>query len=440
MRIKHFILIVWALSLYSLTGFAQSAHKAILDDEEGSCMYLISDLLPKGHITLITGEYSIGLYSSGPTYKDLVKNETSTLIEIDANNVYAKLKDKNLLSFENEIKTLGVGIRFGRLGLGFQHSIVAYNYLSYTKELFGTLFLGNAQYIGQNVQISPNLNTALYNSFGFGGAYDLGKTKIAARVNLLTGIIGANTFKSGLNLFTDPEYYQLKLTTDYEVGTSGILNLDSLKSQNFLSLTNKYQLTDLFTSNYGLNVDFALHTQLNDKISLGASISRLGYINFNKNANIYTSSKQINYDGLDLSKYVTKDSVAIEGLLDSFSNLVKFDKRASSFKLKLAPEIQVYAKYFFNSKLSFYGGVFYSALSNGSIISGSAGVNFKPISLLSLGSNLTYLPGTKFNLGLHGKLNLGKLSIQAGTDNILFLINAKNANFTTGYAGLRWHF
>ncbi len=436
---KFSLIILGIFLQFGQLCFAQSPHQQLLDDKEGNAFYLIRDVLPKKKLTILTGQYSLGIFNDGPKYNEIVKNETSTLIEIDAKEVYQKLKDKNLLSIESEIKTLGIGIRLGKIGIGFQHSIVAFNHLTYSKELFGTLFIGNAQYIGKTVSLSPNLSSALYNSFGFGAGVEIGKTTLATRVNLLTGITGAQTFRSKLDLYTDPDYYQLKLNTDYEIGTSGLLNLDSLQSQNFLSLTNDYKVSDFFTSNFGVSIDFAAHSQINDKMSVGLGIRRLGYINFTKNANIYSSKKEIEYDGLDLGKFIQEDSVEVSGLLDSLTDLVKFDKNAKSFKIKLAPEIQLYTKYFITEKIGLYGSLYYSVLTNSSIYAASAGLNYKPVAFFNVGSNVTYLSGSSLNIGLHAMFNIWKLSIHLGSDNILTAVNPKNTNFTTAYVGVRWN-
>ncbi len=419
---------------------AQSPQYNILDDSSGSGFDLLSDILPQSHIRLITGHYSATVYHSAFSYKDLVSSESNNLINISGTASFNKLKAQNSFLFETELKTLGVGIRFGNIGIGFQHSITSYNNLVYPKELYGLLFLGNAQYIGQNVPIGPQLSSSLYNSFGFGVGVELDKFKVAARVNFLTGIAGAQTDKKNISLFTDPEYYQLTLTTDYSIHTSNLINLDSIKTQNILSKLNDYKTKDFFTSNFGITADIALHFKLNDKISMGLGVRRLGYLNFNKNATLYSTHKVIQYNGVDISDYIYKDSVSIQGLLDSFSNLLKFDKEAQSFKVKMYPEIEYYAKYNLNSLISLYGGLNYSPTPENAYWSASAGASFQVFQSLMLGVNYVYLPGSNFNIGTHLRLKVWKLDFQAGSDNILAIFQPKNYNFTTGYAGLRWNF
>lgn len=419
---------------------SQSAYRYLLDDADGNIFKQESGVLPVNKFSITVGDYSLGLLSGGISYNQFIKSETENLIEIDAQNVYNDLHDANLLSFQTELKTLGISYRLGKVGLGFQHSITAFNYFTYPKELFGTLFLGNAQYIGKTVPLGPELNSALMNSFGFGIGAEISRVKIAAKLNLLTGLAGAHTNRTKLDLYTDPEYYQLRLTTDYEAATSGLLNLDSLKSGKILATLGNYKLSDAFSSNFGLSVDLSVHARLSEKLSGGVSLKRLGYIDFNKNTNIYSSNKVISYDGLDLSKYITKDSVAIEGLLDSLQDLVKLDKKQGSFKMKLAPEVQLYAKYHLNEKLGLFGGVYFSSVPGKSIWSASGGVSYTPVSLITLGSNITYIDGSVLNIGLHGMLNIWKVSLQAGSDNILAAISPKNAKFATAYAGVKLNF
>lgn len=419
---------------------AQSPQYNILDDSTGSGFDLITDILPQTHLRLITGHYSATVYHSAFSYKDLVSSESSTLINISSTNSFNKLKEQNNFLFETELKTIGVGIRFGKIGLGFQHSITSYNNLVYPKELYGLLFLGNAQYIGKTVEIGPQLNSSLYNSFGFGLGVDLDRFKIAARVNLLTGISGAQTDKKDISLYTDPEYYQLTLTTDYSIHSSNLINLDSLKTQNILSKLGDFKTKDFFTSNFGISADLALFFKLNNKLTMGLGARRLGYLNFNKNATLYSTHKVIQYNGVDISDYIYKDSVSIQGLLDSFSDLVKFDKTAQNFKVKLYPELEYYAKYRLTDMISLYGGLNFSPTPENTYWSASAGGSVMLFNSLTLGLNYIYLPGANFNIGTHIRWKIWKMDVQAGSDNILAIFSPKNYNFTTGYAGLRWNF
>lgn len=433
------------LSLLVVVGLiesvqAQSPYRLLLDDHEGKLFDQLSGVLPANRITLTTGDFNLGLLNEGPVYNDLFKQDQGGNTKINGQEIYNNLKDNNLLTVETELKTFGIAFRLGKVGLGFQHSIAAYNYFNYPKELFGTLFVGNAQYIGETVPIGPGFKSVLMNSFGFGAGVEFSKIKAAAKLNLLTGLAGAQTPDTKLDLFTDPEYYQIKLTSNYKVENSGLVNLDSISSGKILSDIENYDLGDIFKSNFGLSLDFALRAELTEKLSAGVSIKRLGYINFTENTNIYTSNKEISYNGLDLSKYVTKDSVAFEGLLDSLKDLVKFDKKSASFKMKLSPELHVFAKYHLTPKLGLFGAAYYSALPDRNYFSASAGVSFTPISLITAGGNLTYTSDSSINLGLHAMLNFWKLSIQLGTDNILAAINPKNSNFTTVYSGIRWNF
>ncbi|HMG15619.1 MAG TPA: DUF5723 family protein [Saprospiraceae bacterium] len=438
MKSKAFLILIGIMCTVGYIS-AQSPQYNILDDSTGSGFDLLTDILPQTHIRLITGHYSATVYHSAFSYKDLVSSESENLINISSATSFNKLKDQNNFLFETELKTLGIGIRFGKIGVGFQHSITSYNNLVYPKDLYGLLFLGNAQYIGKTVNIGPQLNSSLYNSFGFGIGVDLDKFKIAARINLLTGIAGAQTDNKDISLYTNPEYYQLTLTTDYSINTSDLINLDSLKTQNILAKLDDYKTKDFFTSNFGVTADLAMHLSLNEKISMGLGVRRLGYLNFNKNATLYSTHKVIQYDGVDISDFIYKDSVSIQGLLDSFSDLIKFDKTAQSFKVKLYPELEYYAKYRLNNLFSIYGGVNFSPTPENAYWSASAGGALQLFKSLTFGLNYIYLPGANFNIGTHLRLKLWKIDFQAGSDNILAVFNPENYNFTTGYVGLRWN-
>lgn len=439
MRLRT-LLIITTIALGFCKSNAQSPQYMIFDDSKASAFQLLTDILPTEHFRLITGQYSIAAYHSAFSYNDLIKDETSSLININGQEAFPKLKDYNALIIQSELKTLGFGIRIGHLGIGFQHSITAYNNLVYPKDLFGLLFVGNAQYIGKTVNIGPRLNSSLYNSFGFGIGLDINKLKIAGRLNLLTGVAGAQTEHSNISLYTNPEYYQLELNTDYSIGTSNLINLDSLETQNISSGLSNYSLSDMFTSNFGISADLAVHYAVNDNVSIGLGIKGFGFLRFTKNAVEYSSNKQINYNGVDISDFINEDSVGIQGLLDSLSDLLKFDKRNKEFDVKLYPDIQLFSNYKLNELVSLYGGVNFSPTPEVVYWSASVGASFNILKALSFGANYSYLPGANFNLGTHLRLRLLKFDLQAGTDNILAIISPENYNFTTGYAGLRWHF
>ena len=92
---KRILLKAFILFLALPNAICQSPHQQLLDDREGNTFYLMSDLLPQRQISLLTGQYSLGLFNDGPKYNEIIKSEQDNLLEIDANKVYGELKDKN---------------------------------------------------------------------------------------------------------------------------------------------------------------------------------------------------------------------------------------------------------------------------------------------------------------------------------------------------------
>jgi len=396
---------------------------------------MISDILPEKKITLITGHYNLSAYHSAFSYGDFIKSENNSALEIDAKNAFSQLDANNDLWLDTEFKTLGIGFRLGKLGVGFQHSLTAFNVLNYPKDLFGLLFLGNSQYIDKEVQVGPQFTGMAYNSFGFGLGYDFGKLKLTGRFNWLSAAAGAQTKNNDVLLYTNPEFYQLRLTTNYELNSSNLINPDSLGESNFIS---RLSFDGLFKSNTGYSLDFAANYNLNNKTSIGGSIRGLGQINFNTNAKNYRSNKIINYDGIDIGNFITGDSLSLASTIDSLGDLLKFDESNRNFSIRLPFHANFHAQYAISSKLIGMAGMQYSSINDASFTSFTAGISFQPIKAIRLATNYTYIPSAPANIGLHCSFRFWLIELAGGTDNVLAGFDPKSTKYGTGYLGLRW--
>jgi len=393
------------------------------------------------YISESTSKIIIGLpqvhfnyFNTGGAFNKLVVDYLNEETSISAGSTLDKLSDNdNVLRGVFEIETLNVGYRFGNIQLGVSHSQKTDVYMNFPKTLAKLFFEGNAQYIGQKIDLGHDINLTSYNEFALSGAIQLSKLSVGGRVKYLTGIANGSVGNNDISLFTDSDVYQLTLDTDYKLNVSTLLNSDDLNNFNFnfSSLNTK----DLFTKNSGFAIDLGVTYQVNEKLDVAASILDLGKISWTENVENFSSKGSTSYDGFEFTQFLDNDSVSFESAFDTLQTSFDFQETNDAYSTTLPTKIYLSANYQFNDKLRF-GGLIYNEFYRGKnfpILALSA--NAKLSELFSVGGVYSGRDGSFFNLGLNFALKLGPAQLFGTTDNILAVFNPynnSNVNFRTG--------
>ena len=157
------------------------------------------------------------------TINSISKLEGNTLV-ISINDLIDQLDDENNFFITNvELQTFSAAVRFSRLQLTLSHAAKFNKYFSYPKAMVGLFWGGNGSYVGQTVNIAPNLDIMAYQEFALGAAYKVNDfLSIGGRIKYLNGFASINTEKAIGSIHTDEEYYKLTASTDFLIQTAGV--------------------------------------------------------------------------------------------------------------------------------------------------------------------------------------------------------------------------
>jgi opacity protein-like surface antigen len=253
----------------------------------------------------IIGLPGIGLdaaHSGDVSYKDIfVKDGDRTLLNFS--NALAKLDPTNTVFFEQRIETASIGLRLpGKIWLQAGHANRLSGSITYPKTLPALIWEGNAQYIGQTVDIGLQTDIADWNEWSVGLAKGFGNFRVGVRGKYLTGVTSLRTDKDHgkATVTTSNDIYQLSLATDYGFHASSLISAIDTSGLGF-DLSVGELSGKAFSKNTGFALDLGVQFKLNEKITLDLALLDLGgKIKWTENSNYFISQGEFQYDGVTL--------------------------------------------------------------------------------------------------------------------------------------------
>ena len=379
------------------------------------------------------------LFFTGPTYGDALRQENGGTV-LDVDNLIAQLEDRNLVRENLDIETIGIAFSTGKWRFGFQHTARFSGFLDYPKELPQLVWKGNAQFVGQTIELGNDLQIFSYNEFGLAAAVELAPVTLGARVKFLTGIGDVSTAeRQSIALTTDEEFYQLTLVSDYQLNTSASFDYESFNDFQLNYDFGRIDPAELFNNNTGWSVDLGVDVDLG-KLSLAASVVDLGQITWNKEVRNYLSDGTFVYDGLDISQALTGDSVNFSQALDTLEQIFHFDSTSVSYQTDLPAKVYLSGTFELTDSWRI-GGLLFNEWYRGKRFPAAA-VNVQTDlgSWLTVGANYAVYRNTYSNLGLTAILHLGPVQLYALTDNIVAAFHPNESRYFTFRTGLNLRF
>ena len=205
--------------LFALGASAQQDYSAHFLTNDWRAAYTNPALMPKGVYIALPGIYN-NLLVTNVTYNDLVVDDGMGGTVIDVDNAIAQLGPTNTLRENLDIETIGLAFTLGNVTLSAGHRVRYTGYTLYPKTLPQLIWQGNAQFIGEMVDFSTDIDLLGYHEFSLGAAVDVGPLRIGGRAKLLSGIGTAYTERSHVQLTTDDEVDLLELDADFRVNNS----------------------------------------------------------------------------------------------------------------------------------------------------------------------------------------------------------------------------
>jgi len=378
----------------------------------------------------IQNEFSLDNFS----YNDLI-DETSdgrSVLQID--RVLELLRDENTVRTSLSIPTFSVAVRIGDGGLiSAGHSLRVQASAIYPRELPSLLWRGNAQFIGQEINIGPNLLAQSFQEIFVGGAIPIGEyLTLGARVKFLSGNSGLETSRTDLRLFTSDDVYQSTLIADYQLNSTGIVRFNSF-SDNSFELPDR-PFSGFGSGNSGLAFDVGAVTQFGP-VTITASALDLGSLVWKNEVENQILSGTFTYEGLDILEESFLDSINIGSVTDTLEALYDVQTTNANFTTSLPARFFVSASYQLTNQLRF-GGLLYGELNRGTFFPAlAASVHWDAARFLSIGGVYSVRRESYLNLGVHTAVRLGPVLLVAATDNILTAIqpgDSQTAHFRVG--------
>jgi len=389
----------------------------------------------KNKINIGLGSIYSNTVIEGLTIGDIVRSENGQTI-LDIDSAIASMNDQNSLDQYLSIETLNVGLNLGKIGVSLSHALKFDAFYDYPKAFPQTIFQGNAQFIGQTVEIGSSVNLNTYNELALGLAYQAEKFSIGGRIKYLTGVGGARTNpdRNSASIYTDPDIYQLTLSADYELQTAGFLEYKDIDDFE-LQFAPSSESLKLGGENTGLAFDLGAEVNLG-KLHLSASILDLGGIEYKDNAKSYSTKGSFDYDGVDISPAISGENVDFQSSLDTLRSIFKVEETEGAFTVDLAPQTYVSAKYDVNEKLT-VGALYYGRFSdnNAKTVVALSG-QMKLGKVASAGLTYAIIDDKFTNIGINGAVKLGPIQLFALTDNLIGVVTQKDGEVINFRAGL----
>ncbi|MDX1942977.1 MAG: DUF5723 family protein, partial [Saprospiraceae bacterium] len=336
-----------------------------------------------------------------------------------------------------ELETLSLGIRFGKTFLSIGHSVKFNAFLDYPKTLPQLIWQGNAQFLGQNVDFSSDLQLFGYNEFYLGAAFQITENlSIGGRAKWLSGFGDISTDRQKLNLYTNDEAYQLALDADFRLNSTG-----SIHYNGFRDLTVSYDFASfkgdqLFNQNNGVAFDMGAHLKLGN-LDFAASVLDVGgKINWEEDVQNYSLNGIYEYKGLDVAQDLLEDETNLGNALDTLLEIYDFVETNNTYSTQLPLRYYFSGSYQLNETWRF-GGLFYNeTYRNESFPAVAVGANIQLFKWFNAGASYAFRSERFDNFGVNTNMQFGPIQIITMTDNLLSALRPKDSNSANVRVGI----
>ena len=254
---------------------------------------------------------------------------------------------------------------------------------------------------------------------------------IGAKAKFLSGFADASTSSghNSLSLYTDPDIYQITLNSDYIINTASAIDYNNIFKSN---LDLSYRFTELFSEpffkgNTGWAFDLGAQMEF-DKLNISASITDLGKITWDRDANKLSSIGNIQYGGFDISGAITGNGGgSFQNALDTLKDALDFEQTATTYSSKFPVKSYISALYKLTEKYS--AGIVYSheKFRSRSFNAVAIGANAQFKKWVNFGLTYAIIDNRFDNLGMNLTLQSNSFQAFMVTDNIIALLDSGNS-------------
>jgi len=435
--LKIVVVLIMAQALF-ITGLkAQNERSAYYMSQIPQSSYANPAFMPgfKFYLSSAVSSVYASYHNSGFNYNDAFTKRADDSLVFDQYKLLNAIGNNNDIGVTVQEEIAALGFKAGKSYISFSLNLKGTANLHYTKDLLSLLINGNAQFIGKTVEISGVKAYGIaYGEAALGFAREINtKLKLGVRLKYLYGAAALNTENSKVTLTTDPITYALTAKSDIHVDYAY-----SAKTKN-----NKDEFDPSgITKNPGFAFDLGFDYQVNDKLSVNASILDIGSITWNEKVTNYVSTVPNNsftFNGIAVNNLFSKNGSTdanFDHLIDTLKNKFNIDTTHNSFKTGLVKRINFGASWRLDTR-NLAGIIvrneFFAGSYNPSV---TFSMNHQFGRILSGTVSYSYIDRSFTNLGVGFAANLGPFQLYAVVDNIFAPMQLKTANTFNAQIGL----
>ena len=391
--------------------------------------YFNPALNDEGKISISSG-LGVDFITNGPSINDFIIDGPAGKLILSPANAIASMNEVNDIYGYSSVNTFDASVKlpFCRVSIG--HAWKANGWMSYTKDLANFVTFGNGAFVGETLNLAPQIDYLNYNELYLGIQKSFGPISIGVRAKRLNGVEAIKTENSTIDLTTSDDIYQLTLETDFELMSSNAFNYTDIDDFD-LNIQN-FSFDNFFSNNSGWAFDLGASLSVGDRLELSLSILDIGSINWDVDPKKYSSKEIQTFDGIDIANYINSDDEIV--VLDSIESLLNISESSAKFSTTLPTQIYFGGRFKISDLWTV--GAMIQSVGHGDRRANVIGFNATAsiYQWLSAGVLYSAKTGNPANFGLSLKAQLGPVIGFLSTDNILNAgtFDGKNSNFRAG--------
>jgi len=362
-----------------------------------------------------------GVYNTAFSFDDIfVTDNQNDSLYFDLSKPASSKVDLNYFRENLTVDLLSVGFNIDKtfLTIGVRNRLSSRLY--YTTDLLRFLWNGNANYVGENLDLSGSgIYEEHLNEYYLGLSFPVSNSiDMGFRVNFLQGLSNINTSASQLTLLTNTNNqsgFDFVAQTDFNIETSEIANL--------ISDSIEFSPTDYLLSfhNVGFSLDAGVNVRFGDQFTLQASVVDLGRIYWYGNPKSYSSEeKEITFDGIEYDFNADNGDDAFTTYLDSLGSLLHVNESNEIYSTSMRAKVFLNGQYCSLNKKNRINLLFAGRFLEESFeYALSFGYTYAPSDKFALKLNYSYLKYAPLNVGLCFYFTFKPFQIYVATDNVM---------------------
>lgn len=385
-----------------------------------------------------------------PFFKDVDKNGVEK--KFDWELLESNLRDVNYITTEFHINWLTVGFKYKKWNFGFDYNDKIESRFSFNEDLLIFGKEGNGErFLHETANLGDiGITATHYSEAAFNVSRQINdKLTIGLTAKLLFGKLNVWTERSIIDVTTDnSENYPINVDADIVIHSSQpFSNVQEMyydyeaDSMIVETVENDINPMDMVfnTKNFGLGFDLGAIYNVTDKISLYASLTDMGYINWTDNTQTFSIKGNYTWDGYDFQPSLTDDEAIITEADDSLKhhiiNIFEPNLQRGSYVSYLTPKAYIGGTYQFHDKIraglllrsSFFQNDWHPSVT----LSG----NFRVTKWFEATASYSMINNSYSNVGLGWVAKAKWFQFFMMTDNLMGFIlpqNTRNINFRMG--------